>query len=87
MNYVLNLASTRPYSLSKYCQPWIARELREHLTRKKYDLVLCDFLLTAGVVPWDLPIPKVLFTHNIEAVIWERHYLVCKNPIWKAVSL
>jgi polysaccharide biosynthesis protein PslH len=86
VNYVLNLASTRPYSLSKYCQPWIARELREHLTREKYDLVLCDFLLTAGVVPWDSPVPKVLFTHNIEAVIWERHYLVSKNPIWKAVS-
>ncbi|MGB2645244.1 MAG: glycosyltransferase, partial [Candidatus Acidiferrum sp.] len=56
------------------------------LAREKYDLLICDFLLTAAVVPWDWPKPKVLFTHNIEAVIWERHYQVSKNPIWKAVS-
>lgn len=86
MNYVQNLPSTRPYSMSKYCQPWIARELRDLLAQKEYDLLLCDFLLTAAVVPWDWPKPKVLFTHNIEAVIWERHYRLSRNPIWKAVS-
>jgi polysaccharide biosynthesis protein PslH len=86
VNYVRNLISTRPYSLSKYCQPWIAKELEAHLAREKYDLLLCDFLLTAGVVPWSWPRPKVLFTHNIEAVIWERHCRVSRNPIWKAVS-
>ncbi|MGB2592442.1 MAG: glycosyltransferase [Candidatus Acidiferrum sp.] len=86
LNYVLNLPTTRPYSMSKYCQPWIAKELKKLLAREKYDLLICDFLLTAAVVPWDWPKPKVLFTHNIEAVIWERHYQVSKNPIWKAVS-
>jgi len=86
LNYARNLVSTRPYSMSKYCQPWIARELRTHLAKTSYDVLLCDFLLTAAVVPWDWPHPKVLFTHNIEAVIWERQYRVSKNPIWKAVS-
>jgi glycosyltransferase involved in cell wall biosynthesis len=72
--------------MSKFCQPWIATKLRELLARENYDLLLCDFLLTAAVVPWDWPKPKVLFTHNIEAVIWERYYRVSKNPLWKAVS-
>lgn len=85
-NYVLNLPTARPYSMSKYCQPWIAKELKKLLARESYDLLICDFLLTAAVVPWNWPKPKVLFTHNIEAVIWERHYRVSKNPIWKAVS-
>src|SRR5258708_11587356 len=84
--YARNLMSSRPYSASKYCQPWIGRELRALLTQESYDLLLCDFLLTAAVVPWDWPHPKILFTHNIEAVIWERHYRVSKNPLWKAVS-
>jgi sugar transferase (PEP-CTERM/EpsH1 system associated) len=86
INYVKNLPSSRAYSMSKYCQPWIARELSRLLAEEEYDLLLCDFLLTAAVVPWDWPKPKVLFTHNIEAIIWERHYRLSKNPIWKAVS-
>jgi glycosyltransferase involved in cell wall biosynthesis len=28
----------------------------------------------------------VLFTHNVEAAIWRRHYEVASNPIWKAIS-
>jgi len=39
------------------------------------------------VIPWDSPIPKVLFTHNVEAAIWRRHYEVATNLIWKAISL
>jgi polysaccharide biosynthesis protein PslH len=85
-NYARNLASSKPYSLTKYCQPHVAAALGNHLAQEKYDLLICDFLLTAGVVPWDWPQPKVLFTHNIEAVIWQRHYQVHRNPIWKAVS-
>jgi sugar transferase (PEP-CTERM/EpsH1 system associated) len=85
-NYARSFLSTQPYSATKYCQPWIAQELKAYLARTQYDLIVCDFLLTAAVVPWDWPHPKVLFTHNIEAVIWERHYRVHKNPIWKAVS-
>jgi glycosyltransferase involved in cell wall biosynthesis len=86
VNYARNLFSMRPYSASKYCQPWIAKELAAHLAREQYDLLLCDFLLTAAVIPWDWPRPKVLFTHNIEAAIWERHFRTSRNPVWKAVS-
>ena len=28
----------------------------------------------------------MLFTHNVEATIWRRHYEVATNPIWKAIS-
>jgi polysaccharide biosynthesis protein PslH len=85
LDYARNLTSSWPYSMRKFCQPVIARELSAFLGRKHYDLLLCDFLLTAAVVPWDWPHPKVLFTHNIEAQIWERYYSVSNNPIWKAV--
>jgi sugar transferase (PEP-CTERM/EpsH1 system associated) len=82
--YAKNLFSSRPYSVAKYCQPHVARRLREHLKQESYDLIVCDFLLTAGVIPWDFPKPKVIFTHNIEAQIWERHFRIARNPIWKA---
>ena len=49
-------------------------------------MIPCDFIFAAGVVPWNWHGPKVLFTHNVEAAIWRRHYEVASNPIWKAVS-
>jgi sugar transferase (PEP-CTERM/EpsH1 system associated) len=82
--YARNLFSPRPYAEQKYCQPHVTRRLREHLSRESYDVILCDFLLTAGVVPWELPGLRVLFTHNVEAQIWRRHFQIAKNPIRKA---
>jgi glycosyltransferase involved in cell wall biosynthesis len=60
--------------------------LRALLRQETYDVILCDFIFAAGVIPWDWPTPKVLFTHNVEATIWRRHYEVATNPIWKAIS-
>jgi len=82
--YAKNVFSPLPYSVTKYCQPHVTLELRRHLEKESYDVILCDFLLTAGVVPWDLPGPRVLFTHNVEAQIWRRHFEVARNPVWKA---
>ena len=84
--YAANAPTTRPYQMRKYCRPAVRRRLRELLCSEHYDVLLCDFLLTAGVVPWDLGTRTVLFTHNVEATIWKRHFLVNRNPLWKLVS-
>jgi polysaccharide biosynthesis protein PslH len=84
--YFKNLFSGLPYSVVKYCQPQVAKELRQLMEQETFDLIVCDFLLTAAVIPWDLPGPKVVFTHNIEARIWQRHFQCARNPVWKAAS-
>jgi sugar transferase (PEP-CTERM/EpsH1 system associated) len=86
LNYAGNLFSREPYNLTKYCRPVVRQKLRALLQTEKFDVILCDFLSTAAAIPWDLPGPKVLFAHNVEAVIWQRHYEVAKNPLWKMVS-
>jgi len=86
LNYALNLFSRDPYNLTKYCRPLVREKLRALLQEETYDVILCDFLATALAIPWDWPCPKVLFTHNVEAVIWRRHYEVTRNPLWKALS-
>jgi glycosyltransferase involved in cell wall biosynthesis len=53
--------------------------------REGFDVIVCDFLTAAGVIPWHLECPTVLFTHNVEATIWKRHYEVARNPLWKAM--
>jgi polysaccharide biosynthesis protein PslH len=85
-DYGVALLSTQPYSITKYCLPEVRRRLLALLERETYDVILCDFIFAAGVIPWDWPNPKVLFTHNVEAVIWRRHFEVATNSIWKAIS-
>ncbi len=85
LSYLSTFFSPLPFSLAKYCRPEVARHLREVLAAESYDIILCDFLNAAGVVPFDLGIPVVLFTHNVEALIWRRHWEVATHPVWKFV--
>jgi len=84
--YAKNVFRPIPYSMIKYCRPEVGMRLRELLTSESYDAIVCDFLLTSAVIPWELPCPKILFTHNVEAVIWERHWRVSRNPFFKLIS-
>lgn len=84
--YAMNAVTTYPYQMRKYCRPHIGKRLREILLQDKYDVLLCDYLLTAGVVPFDNNMPTVIFTHNVEAVIWHRQFQVNRNALWKAVA-
>ncbi|HKV25982.1 MAG TPA: glycosyltransferase family 4 protein [Candidatus Acidoferrum sp.] len=83
--YARNLLSLQPYSVAKYCKPSVAKGLLEVLRREKFDAIICDFLFSSGVIPWDWPCPKILFTHNVEEQIWRRHFAVTRNLVWKAV--
>lgn len=86
LSYAANSLSRWPYQMRKYCRPQVGRRLRELLLHKKHEVLLCDFLVTAGVVPWDAGIPKVMFAHNVEALIWRRHFLMNENPLWKLAA-
>jgi polysaccharide biosynthesis protein PslH len=83
LRYGRNLFSLTPYTMSKFCRPEVRKRLRRLLEEERYDVIICDFLFAAGVIPWQIPCPKVLFTHNVEAVIWKRQYEVARNPLWK----
>jgi sugar transferase (PEP-CTERM/EpsH1 system associated) len=85
-DYAVRLFSSEPYGITKYCRPEVRRGLRSLLEEENYDVILCDFMAVAGVIPWDCATPKVLFTHNVEATIWRRHYEVASNVIWRAIS-
>jgi glycosyltransferase involved in cell wall biosynthesis len=84
--YASGLLSREPHSFSKYCQPAVHTKLRGLMNEESFDVVVCDFLVTAPAVPWDLPTPKVLFQHNVEPMIWKRHFEVTNSFWWKAIS-
>ena len=84
--YARSLSMRLPYSIAKYGRPEVARALRELLAQQAYDVLVCDFLVPAVVLPWDWKGPKILFTHNVETTIWKRHFQVTNNPLWKLVA-
>ena len=48
---------------------------------KKPDVVVFDFLHSTIHSPDNIPVPSVLFTHNVEAEIFLRHTQVATNPL------
>src|SRR5580700_6768717 len=68
-DYIIRLFSSEPYGITKYCRPEVRTRLHALLNEEDFDVIVCDFISAAGVVPWDWPGAKILFTHNVEAII------------------
>ena len=79
-----NLFSSLPYSIARYEVPALRDRLRAICAQRRVDVVVCDFLAPSINVPDDLGVPVVLFQHNVEAMIWERHAQVATQPLKKA---
>jgi glycosyltransferase involved in cell wall biosynthesis len=81
---VLNLASDLPYAIKKYESSAMREEIKKRVADKRFDVLVCDFLAPAANVPANINCPRVLFQHNVEAMIWKRHYEVQKSAPKKA---
>ncbi|HEX5706406.1 MAG TPA: glycosyltransferase [Pyrinomonadaceae bacterium] len=79
-----NLASRLPYALKKYESEGMRREIEERAGAGRFDVLVCDFLTPAVNMPARPRCATLLFQHNVEALIWRRHYEVQKNPLKKA---
>jgi glycosyltransferase involved in cell wall biosynthesis len=82
-----NLISPHPYAIKKYESSSMRREILDRSSAGAFDVLICDFLAPAANVPNNLECPSVLFQHNVEAMIWKRHYEMQSNPIKKAYLL
>src|SRR5262249_28242453 len=78
-----NLGSAIPYAIHKYRTDRMRRAIRSELARSRYDLLVCDFLTPSINVPRPLPVPSLLFQHNVESSIWRRHYESETNKVKK----
>jgi polysaccharide biosynthesis protein PslH len=81
-----NLFSPLPYAVAKYRSAAMERTIEQLVERDTPDLLVCDFLAPSVNVPDDLPVASVLFQHNVEATIWQRHAAVAKGR-WRRAYL
>lgn len=71
-----NLTSKLPYALQKYESTEMRERIKDIANPNDFDVVVCDFLFPAINLPERLNAATVLFQHNVEAMIWRRHYEV-----------
>ena len=83
LDYLRLLPAPHAYSMQKYYRPELRQAVSELFARKSFDGIICDFLHPAGILDWTGETPIILFTHNVEAEVWERQYRFSRNPIRK----
>ena len=66
-----NLFSPLPLAVSRFAPKALRSLVSELMAREKFDRVVCDFLAAAPSI--EHLEQAVLFQHNVETIIWERH--------------
>ena len=83
LRVLFKLLSSRPYIVNKYITPEMAQRVGKVTAEKQIDVVVCDFLEMAWSAKHLGSIPKVLFEHNVETLIWRRYHEVEKAILRK----
>ena len=74
-----------PYAIAKYRSAAYRQRVSDSLRQRRFDVIVCDFLVPLVNLPGGLPCPTVLFTHNVEAEIWRRHAETAVRPVARAL--
>jgi len=77
------LMAGRAFTIDKYFYPEVRRRYAALRESAAFDLIVCDFIFPAPLIDWQTPPPKILFTHNVEAQVWQRYAKVAPNPFVK----
>jgi glycosyltransferase involved in cell wall biosynthesis len=73
------LAGELPVAIARWRSEAMRRQANELDRQERYDAIVCDFLAPAASLDhW----PRlVLFQHNVEALIWQRHAEQAPSPL------
>ncbi len=82
-DYLCRLPRRAPYAVSKFTHPAVQTTVARWLSSGRFDVAVCDFLSASANFPARLPVPCVLFQHNVESSLWQRMAAMESNPIKK----
>jgi glycosyltransferase involved in cell wall biosynthesis len=77
-----NLFSDLPLAVGRFRSAPMQAQIRALLAEHRFDSVVCDFLAVAPNFPDFSRV--VLFQHNVETVIWQRHAEHAADPVRRA---
>lgn len=79
LSRAFQLVSALPFSVVADASREGSKFIRRECART--DVVVFDFVHAAVLAPPELPHASIVFTHNVEAEILERHAALAKNPL------
>src|SRR5208337_4717222 len=83
LDYLYRLPRVAPYSVSKFTHPAVRKLVASLLSSGQFDVAICDFLAPSLNFPSKLPIPCLLFQHNVESSLWQRMAATESHPLRK----
>ncbi len=83
VDYLCRLPRLAPYSISKFTHTAVRKLVRSQLAAGRFDVAICDFLAPSLNFPQKLPIPCLLFQHNVESSLWRRMATTESHPLRK----
>ena len=87
IKYARWLPTSTPFAVGKFTARPVRDRIAAGCTAGRFDVALCDFLAPAANFPESLPVPKVLFQHNVESALWarqaEHERSALKRPIYR----
>jgi sugar transferase (PEP-CTERM/EpsH1 system associated) len=83
VDYLYRFPRRAPYAVSKFTHRAVQTTVADWLSSGRFDVAVCDFLAASSNFPARLPIPCVLFQHNVESSLWQRMAAVESNPVKK----
>jgi glycosyltransferase involved in cell wall biosynthesis len=72
LDYLLRIAGPAPYAISRFADPQVKRLLQQWIPQRRFDVAVCDFLMSTLNFPRELATPTALFQHNVESMLWKR---------------
>lgn len=87
LDYLFRLPRVAPYSVTKFTHRGVREAVWCQLSGNNFDVAVCDFLAASLNFPSQLPIPCVLFQHNVESSLWRRMAAIESNPVKKPFYL
>jgi glycosyltransferase involved in cell wall biosynthesis len=85
MEVLANQFSSWPYFLSKDNRSRFRSAVNDLASRRSFDLLLCDFLHTAGPLHDFIFKPKVVFEHNVEFLLRKRKWQTEERSLHRVV--
>ena len=85
LKVLLGYLDKNPFTVSSYRSGDFVKLVSRLASENEYDLLVADFLTMCLNIPGDLNIPRVHFSHNVEAMIWKRHVENETNPVKRIV--
>jgi glycosyltransferase involved in cell wall biosynthesis len=72
LDYLRRFPQWAPYSVSKFTDRRVGDIISRWFEERRFDVAVCDFLMSVLNFPAKLTLPTAIFQHNVETVLWKR---------------